>query len=308
MAKKIVVTGASGVLGMAVVLEARARGLEVTGLYHSTPIAIPGVRTLALDLTNEIAVSNFFASAKPDLTVHAAAEVRVDWCEDHPQETARVNVDAAALVADAAARVGAKLLHVSTDSVFDGGGQDYKESSPTNPVNVYASSKVRAEGEVTRLCPAAVIVRTNFYGWGGRRKLGLIDWILQELSNDRAVPGFADVVFCPLLVNDVAIALLDLLTFDVAGIFHVVGREAVSKYEFARRVAETFGFSPELVRKSSIDEASLRAPRPKNTLLDVSKVTVLLGREMPDVSAGLRHYAELRAGGYQSMLDAYFKE
>lgn len=308
MAIKVAITGASGVLGMALALEARTRGHHVTALYRSTPVTIPGISHFALDLVDEKQTLDLLEQLRPDLIVHAAAEVRVDWCEDHPAEAAHANIDSTATLADFAAKTGTHLLYVSTDSVFDGKGQNYKEADPVAPVNVYATTKLRGETEVLRRHPAAIVARTNFYGWTGRHKTGLVDWILQQLAQGRELPGFTDAIFSPLLVNDLAVALLDLAAYDVSGIFHVVGPEAISKYEFAVRVARLFGYDPVLIRPSRMVEVPMKALRPRNTSLDTSKLCSLLGHALPDVSAGLGHFAELRAGGYQDMLNSYYRD
>ena len=220
----------------------------------------------------------------------------------------RANVDTSVTLADFAAKAGANLLYVSTDSVFDGKGANYKESDPVAPVNVYASTKLRGETEVLRRHPAAIVARTNFYGWTGCHKSGLVDWILQRLGQGRELPGFTDAIFSPLLVNDLAIALLDLAAYDVSGIFHVVGPEAISKYEFAVRVARLFGYDPQLVRPSRTADVPMKALRPLNTKLDTSKLQSLLGHALPDVSSGLRRFAELRASGYQARLNSYYRD
>ncbi len=306
MPTKVAITGASGVLGMALALEARTRGYEVVALYRSTPIAIPGVSCRRVDLLDEAQTLALLEEIRPDHILHAAAEVRVDWCEDHPEEAVRVNVETSIILATYAARVKARLLYVSTDSVFDGTGSNYSESDPPSPVNVYSTSKLRGEVETLALNPGSIVARTNFYGWTGHHKTGLVDWILQQLQTNTELPGFTDAIFSPLLVNDAANALLDLVAFDVSGIFNVVGSESISKFEFARRVATTFGYDPRLVRAAKVSEARMKAPRPLNTSLDIAKLTSLLGREMPDVATGLRHFAELRAGGYQRILDSYY--
>lgn len=306
MAKKVAITGASGVLGMALALEARTRGHDVTAFYRSTPIAIPGVSCRSIDLTDEHSTLEILEDLRPDLILHAAAEVRVDWCEEHPAEAGRANIDSAATLADFSAKSGAALLYVSTDSVFDGQGRDYKETDPVAPVNVYATTKLRGEAEVLHRNPAAIVARTNFYGWTGHHKTGLVDWILQQLVQKRQFPGFTDAIFCPLLVNDAAVALLDLASYDVSGIFHVVGREAISKYDFAVRVAHLFDYDPALVRRSNVADVQMKARRPLNTSLDTSKLQSLLGHPLPDVLAGLSRFAQLRGSGYQTMLDSYF--
>ena len=306
MPSKVAITGASGVLGMALALEARTRGYEVVALYRSTPIAIPGVSCRCVDLLNESQTVALLEEIRPDHILHAAAEVRVDWCEEHPEEAVRANVDASIALAQYAARTNTGLLYISTDSVFDGTGRNYKESDPPSPVNVYSTSKLHGEIETLGIHPGAVVARTNFYGWTGRHKTGLVDWILKNLQATIELPGFTDAIFSPLLVNDAASALLDLVAFDVSGIFNVVGSESISKFEFARRVATTFGFDSDLVRPTTVSEARMKAPRPLNTSLSIAKLASLLGYELPDVATGLRHFAELRAGGYQQLLDTYY--
>jgi dTDP-4-dehydrorhamnose reductase len=308
MAKKVAITGASGVLGMALALEAQTRGYDVTALYRSTPIAIPHVSCVAVDLVDERQTLKLLEELRPDLIIQAAAEVRVDWCEEHPAEATRANVDTSATLADFATRAGAHLLYVSTDSVFEGKGSNYKESDPVAPVNIYATTKLRGETEVLRRHPTAIVARTNFYGWTGRHKLGLVDWILQQLAGGRELPGFTDAIFSPLLVNDLAVALLDLAAYDVSGVFHVVGPEAISKYEFAVRVARRFSYDPDLVRPTRTADVPMKALRPLNTTLDTSKLRSLLGHALPDVAAGLRRFAELRARAYQDMLNSYYRD
>lgn len=306
MPTKVAITGASGVLGMALALEARTRGYDVVALYRSTPIAIPGVSCRRVDLLDESRTVSLLDEICPDQIFHAAAEIRVDWCEEHPDQAVRANVDTSIILAEYAARAKARLMYISTDSVFDGAGRNYKESDAASPINVYSTSKLRGEVETFGRHPIGIVARTNFYGWTGHHKTGLVDWILQQLEAGRELPGFTDAIFSPLLVNDAASALLDLIAFDVSGIFHVVGSESISKFEFARRVATTFGYDPCLVFPTTVSGARMKAPRPLNTSLDIAKLTSLLERELPDVATGLRHFAELRAGGYQQMLDSYY--
>jgi len=177
MPTKVAITGASGVLGMALALEARTRGHDVVALYRSTPIAIPGVSCRRVDLLNESQTLALLEEIRPDHILHAAAEVRVDWCEEHPEEAVRANVDTSVTLAEYAARADAGLTYISTDSVFDGKKRNYTESDPPAPLNVYSTSKLRGEVEVLQRCPAAIVARTNFYGWTGHHKTGLVDWI-----------------------------------------------------------------------------------------------------------------------------------
>ncbi|HWW16444.1 MAG TPA: SDR family oxidoreductase [Candidatus Dormibacteraeota bacterium] len=294
----ILVTGASGLLGASLVSQAHKRNREVVGLYHRHPVHIDGVKLLAADLTDQAETTRIFQELRPSSVVHCAAATDVDWCEDHPGEAHRVNVMAPATIAAVSSRSGARLIYISTDSVFDGARGNYVETDTPGPVNVYARTKLQGEREVVRQNPAALIARVNFYGWNAQNKHSLAEWILKQLTLGRRVPGFSDVVFCPVLAHDLAEVMLALLDKNLAGLYHVVGSEAVSKYEFAKRVASMFGFDPGQVVPTHLADATLKAQRPLDTSLNTERICAALGRPMPDVEAGLRRFAQLRENGH----------
>lgn len=292
----ILITGGSGLLGSSLISLARAQGRNAVGLYYRHRVSMAGVKFLAADLTDEAEIPRIFSEVRPSSVVHCAAATNVDWCQEQPDAANKVNVAATWAVADITSRNNIRLLYISTDSVFDGKSGNYVETDTPGPVNVYAATKLLAEREVIRRNPAAAIARVNFYGWNAEKE-SLAEWVLKRLSNRLAVPGFSDVLFCPMLVDDLTEILLALLDRDLSGIYHIVGSEAVSKYEFARRVASTFGFDPEQVVATPLAEARLKAPRPQNTSLNTSKICAALGRPMPDVDTGLRRFAKLREAG-----------
>jgi dTDP-4-dehydrorhamnose reductase len=294
----ILVTGASGLLGASLVSLAQKQGREVIGLYRRHPVHIKGAKLLAADLTDRAETGRLFEKLRPSTVVHCAAATDVDWCEDHADEVYRINVIVPAEIAAICSRRNTRLLHVSTDSVFDGGRGNYTETDAPGPVNVYARTKLQGEREVLRENPAALIARVNLYGWNAQNKQSLAEWVLKQLALGNPVPGFSDVAFCPILADDVAEVILALLDRNLAGLYHVVGPEAVSKYEFARRVALTFGFDPKQVVPARVTDARLKAQRPRDTSLNTGKICAALGRPMPEIAAGLRRFAQLREGGY----------
>jgi dTDP-4-dehydrorhamnose reductase len=294
----ILVTGASGLLGATIVSLAREQGREVVGLCHRHPLHIDGVKLMAANLTDPAEALRIFDEVGPSSVIHCAAATSVDWCEEHPDEAYRDNVMMPAVIAGIAARSGARLLYISTDAVFDGERGNYIETDTPSPLNVYAQTKLQGEREVLRENPAAAIARVNFYGWNAQSKESLAEWILKQLATGSLVPGFTDVVFCPLLANDLAEILLTLLERNLPGLYHVVGSEAVSKYEFARRVASTFGFDAGQIVPTRVADVGLKARRPLNMSLNTGKLCAALGRAMPDVDSGLRGFARLRHSGY----------
>lgn len=289
----ILITGASGLLGSAIVTRALETNREVVGICYRHPIRIAGAEIRAIDLTDALAIRNLIADLRPSAIIHCAAATNVDWCEDHPEAAAELNVAVSARLAQLATETNARLVHISTDSIFDGNKGNYCETDEPLPLNTYARTKLQAEREVLQYCPSALMARVNFYGWNVQKRLSLAEWVLDQLSKDTPVPGFTDVFFCPLLANDLAEILLAMLDRGLSGIYHVVGSERVSKYEFAVRLATRFGFDPAQVTPSSIANAPLRAPRPRDTSLCTAKISKALDRAMPNVDIGLEKFKAL---------------
>jgi dTDP-4-dehydrorhamnose reductase len=301
----LVVTGASGLLGASVLLTARSFGREAVGITNRHLLLIPGTRVLSVDLTDASKTRDVISSLKPSSIIHCAALTDVDWCEDHQSEAEQVNSRASGVLAEIACRLSARFLYISTDSVFDGKRGSYSETDEPAPLNFYARSKLMGEQEVCRLNSSALIARVNIYGWNVQNKPSLAEWVLLQLAQGKDVPGFTDVFFNPILVNELAELLLTMVDCDLTGIYHAVGSERISKYEFARRVATTFGFDGAQVKPATLTRARLRAPRPLDVSLSTAKLQEALGRTIPDVGSGLQRFRALRESGYPKEIKSY---
>jgi dTDP-4-dehydrorhamnose reductase len=278
--KPILITGAGGLLGANLMADYAGLGVPVSGVDRS-----------ACDLTDAAGTTRVVREIEPSCIIHTAALTDVDWCESHPEETWRCNVDASRTLAQIARRIGAGMVYISTDSVFDGARGYYGEADEPRPLSVYARSKLAGERAVLAEAPDAAIVRTVIYGWNLLRpKRSLAEWILSRLTAGSEVVGFDDAVFSPILVNDLGCLLLTLLERRVSGVCHVAAGEACTKFEFARAVAKTFGFDPAQVQRASLRSAAMVAPRPLNTSLDTSYASRLLGTALPGVWAGLARF------------------
>ena len=299
----VVITGASGLLGANLMLNWLSRSWSPIALYGKHPVSF-GAPAFGIDLCDTDRVRKLIEREKPCWIVHCAAATNVDWCEDHPAECHGVNVDASRNLALVAKAAGARFVYISTDAVFDGKQGDYWETDAVNPVNVYARSKVLAERAVAEVLPNSLIVRTNIYGWNLQDKLSLAEWMLKNLETGTRFPGFDDVVFSPILVNDLADILSEMMTLQLEGVFHIAGSEHCSKFAFAELLAEVFGLDPDLVIRSRVDSAQLRAPRPRNTSLRTEKAKRALGRSTPGIREGLERFESLRAAKYATHLKA----
>src|SRR5204863_5305426 len=163
------------------------------------------------------------------------------------------------------------LVHISTDHLFTGDSARVPETEPPNPINEYARSKRLAEEWVLDAHPHPVIIRTNFYGWGNSARQSFSDWIIHRLRAGEQIAACDDVYYTPILADRAVRWTHELVTAGATGIFNVCGDERVSKYDFAMRLAGVFELPTQLIRRSSVTQAALRAPRPADMSLDNSK-------------------------------------
>lgn len=294
--EKILITGGSGLLGSNIAKLAAPR-FETTVTYYKNRINLPGVAFIAVDLTLKGDVDKI-CEIKPGLIIHTAALTNIDYCEENPKEAYNHNVLASRNIAEAAKRSGAYLIHISTDCVFDGESGNYKEEDKTNPINVYGKTKLEAEQSVLSVYPGSCVVRTNIFGWNALNKLSLAEWMLNKLETGKELPGFKDVRFSPILVNDLAEALFELYQKKYEGIIHAASSEACSKLEFARMIAEVFGCDAKCIKPVSCCDVGLRAPRGRDMSLDTSRASSVLGRELPDIRGSLERMKQLRSKQY----------
>jgi dTDP-4-dehydrorhamnose reductase len=301
----ILVTGASGLLGANLVCRAHDQGYETAGLCHRNVLKVPNVSMFSVNLNDERGTRQMIQRLRPEGIIHCAAATSVDWCEDHPKEAERLNGEISGVLAEVATELNAHFVYVSTDAVFDGKRGDYSELDEPAPINAYARSKLYGEWQVMQRNPQAAIARVTLYGWNAQDKLSLAEWMLKKLENAEQVPGFEDVHFTPILATDLADVLLSMLDHGLSGVYHVGGSEKISKYHFARRIAEAFDFNPERITSVELATASLRAMRPPDTSLNTHKIRAAFPCKLPDVLSGIRGFREQRENGYAHRLKSY---
>jgi dTDP-4-dehydrorhamnose reductase len=301
----LVVTGASGLLGATLLRSAVALGWETVGLCHEHVIRSPQIKTVSVDLTDEIPTRKLLSDLRPRFILHCAAATNVDWCEENPKQAEAINVRASASLAESAARLNSRFIYISTDAVFDGNKGDYIETDEPAPLNVYARSKLAGERQALKRNPSSTIVRVNIYGWNAQNKLSLAEWVLTSLEQGKRISGFTDVLFTPILVNHLVAVLLEMLERDLSGIYHVSGSEKISKFEFARRVATTFELDPGLISPCLVKDLSLKAIRPLDISLDTGRIAAEVKHAMPNIEEGLREFRELRESQYPRQLKSY---
>ncbi len=238
---------------------ALTQGWDVVATYHSCRPQTPDVRWETLDLRNAAATRRLVEQLTPDVVIHTA------YRQEGPDVMA-ITSEGSAAVAQGAFAVQARLIHLSSDVVFDGEriGR-YTEADEPQPVTTYGAAKALSERLVTAAHPGALIVRTSLI-YGGPDRPGRHERFVLDVIDGRAEAiFFTDELRCPIEVGDLAAALLELAAIDRSGIMHVAGSDVVSRYEFACLVARAFGRDPSSLR-GGLSPATPR--RPRNCALD----------------------------------------
>jgi len=298
---RVLVTGASGLLGVNLALEA-AKENTVFGLVNRQHLKTHAFSVIQGDLLAPGAVQKLLDTTHPDWVIHCAALADVDACEADPEQAYHVNTELPKQLANLVARSGARLLHVSTDAVFDGKTGNYSETDVPNPLGVYARTKLASERLVAEADPDAIIARVNLFGWSITGQRSLAEFFYSNLQAGKSVNGFTDVLFCPLLANHLAQIMLEMLNAGLSGLYHVVSSDCTSKYDFGIKVARRFGLDESLIFPASVHSANLSASRSLNLTLDSSKLALALNFTLPEISAGVDHFYTLNQQGYADSL------
>lgn len=280
---RIFVTGASGQLGSEII---RLSDHENFGSYSKHVPTSDNAEFVKLDVTNRENVINMIKKTRPDCVIHCVSEIKIDLCEQNKDDCKKTNVDGTRNVVDAAKSCGAKIIFPSTDQVFDGRKGNYVETDKTGPVNFYGETKLEGE-KLTEKSSDYFIGRAGvMYSPKGN----FTSWVLRDLKNGE-VRAAKDLVSCPTFATEFAECLLYVLKKDVKGLYHTAGNEKISKYDFIRKFAKTFGFDSDMVKQVSLKDLRLPAKRPQDSSLNTSKIKSL-GFKFSDVSGALKKLKE----------------
>lgn len=266
---RLLLTGGSGFLGTGILKHA-PRAWEITATYLTQTLSTQRASVLRLDLRDAGAVDRLVDEFRPDVVIHTAALMRGD-------EMQSVNVDGSRHIARAAALADARLIHLSSDVIFDGEHAPYTEEAPPDPISAYGRSKAEGEAVVCAANSHPVIVRTSL----------IYSLYPPDPRTAQALAGamprlFTDEYRCPILVDDLADALIELATLDYAGVLNVAGSQRLNRYEFGLKLAHASGIEPRFAPALSEPVTVLRAGqpvpdrRPRDCTLDISRAQKML--------------------------------
>ncbi len=291
---KILITGANGLLGQHLVkllLDTTTHDIIATGKGEAR-FAFQDSRLhyFALDITDGMAVNLLLQKLQPDTIIHCAALTQVDECEQHPIKAWEINVTATRFIVDAAKKINAFIIFVSTDFVFDGIHGPYKEADIVNPVSYYGSTKVAAEKAVQQSGLQYAIVRTCLlYGYilfGNRSNI--VSWVKENLEQGKNIKVVSDQWRTPTFVEDLAKGILLIVEKNAVGLFHISGKDFLNPYDMAITTADYLHLNKSLIEKVDASIFTQPAKRPAKTGFIIDKAKFDLGFNPLSFREGLK--------------------
>jgi dTDP-4-dehydrorhamnose reductase len=284
---RIGVTGASGMLGESLLVHL-SRSHKVFATSRSKGIKGKNIEWDCFDLTNIKLLNKWLNKVKPDVAIHCAAIINVDLCEENFDLATKLHVEVTKVMSNYLNLSNGRLIYISTDSVFDGKKHgSYSESDLVNPLNVYAETKLIGEGFV-RLMTNGLVLRTNIIGQTRENSTSFSEWVLKGLVDSTPLNLFYDVNFSPLHVYDLSLIIEKIINNPIFGLYHCASSDSISKYDFGKKMAEIFQLSDSNINRVSVDNMEFKASRPKNMALNISKISIALECDFPNVIDALK--------------------
>ncbi|MCC6290354.1 MAG: SDR family oxidoreductase [Chitinophagaceae bacterium] len=291
---KVVITGANGLLGQYLIRDMAKAGFEVFATNRGAS-RLPEYEGLeyeyaSIDIRDKEAVQQYLFDIRPGIVIHAAAIAQPDACELNKEECRDININATAYIIEAAEKLSARLIYVSTDFIFNGDGGPYREDDLPAPVNFYGESKLASEEIVQKSKTNWAIVRTILvYGTilSGTRS-NVVTWVKDNLEKGNHIKVVNDQVRTPTYVEDLSKGIVLIAQQNAKGIFNISGKEVFTPYEMAAQVADYFGLDKSLMEKVTADTFTQPARRPLKTGFVIEKAEKELGYKPVSFKEGIQ--------------------
>jgi len=293
---KLVISGGSGLLGTNWAINRRDVD-SVHILLNSRLINISGVTSHQVSLQNQLDIRKLLKTLKPDFFIHTAGMTDINSCQKYPELSKTSNIHVAFNTAKICYELGINFIHISTDHLFNGVIPYNDERAVLSPLNTYAKHKVEAEKLVMGVNPKALVVRTNFFGWGPEYRKSFSDEIINKLETQQSFPMFDDVFFTPLSTRRLIDLVHQAMNKKCTGIVNFTGGERVSKYDFSVYLAKAFGFDSNIIQPVQASRVINSTNRPRELSLSDKKMRKILKIKpisINDVIEDLRRDEEIR--------------
>jgi dTDP-4-dehydrorhamnose reductase len=296
MQPKILITGGSGLLALNCACALRDTHQIILGLHHRQ-VSLDGTFAVSINLDSLDDLMGQIEIIQPQYIIHTAGLASVEKCESNPLLARELNIILSINVAKVCAMLKIPFAHISTDHLFSGNEAFAVENLPVSPINTYASTKAEAELRVLEENPEALIIRTNFYGWGTSYRQSFSDFVIRTLRARKKVELFEDVFYSPILVEPLARATHELMSLKSKGIFNIVGSQRLSKFDFGLKLAKEFDLDVGLIKATQIARQPLMVKRPLDMSLCNKKAISFLGRDFGTISDHLSRLRQQEKNG-----------
>lgn len=286
---KILVTGASGLVGHQLVKDLSSSS-DVYSCYNKSKPEFGN--PTKMDLLNHNMISDVLLETKPDVVIHLGAMTGVDLCEKEQSNAFEINSKATKIIAEKCKELNSFLIYVSTDYVFDGFSNMYKENDTSNPISTYGKSKLDGEKMVQEFSSDWCIARTSTpFGIHPTKKSFPI-WIIENVKQKKQVNIVTDQISSPTYVPNLCEMLKEISEKNINGIIHTSGATSISRYRMAELIFEKFNLDITLLNKISSDKMNWIAKRPKNSTLDTSLANSILDKKPQSIEISLNQFAD----------------
>ena len=275
----MLVIGGSSLLGYK--LLSNTNNFELYASYNKNLINLKNIETLKIDITNEKNCEKIL-NLKPDIIINTAAITNVDYCEKFEKNAFDVNVTGTKNIAKIAEKLGSKLIHISTDAVFSGNKKFYTEEDRPNPISVYGKTKLESENIISKVTDSIILRPSVIFGWipfeyiktrdESRKTMNFGLWVLDQLYKNNKISIVNDQINTPTLADNLAENILKIIKKDLTGIFHLSGLSCISRLDFSKKIAKTFGYSNNLISSISSEKLKQIAPRTLESCLKCDKI------------------------------------
>lgn len=301
MNKKILVIGVSGLTGYKIA-NILSKNFETYGTFNQRPISLENVETLQMDITSKEKLSEVFSNIEPNIVINTSALHNVDYCEVNAEEAFNVNYRSVENIEKLTNKYESKLIHFSTDYVFDGENTSpYSEKDNPNPLSVYGLSKLKGENSIC-LEKHVVIRPSVVYGWSpmelteqvssSGKAINFALWLLKKLKNNEKINIVTDQITTATLADSLAESMINIIQSNKSGLYHMSGLSCETRYEFAIKLCESFGYDPDLISPTTSSAFSQKAKRPKFSCLDCNKAISTLGITLLSTEKSLQKMKE----------------
>ena len=293
MAKKVLITGAFGLLGEAVV-KALEHTFQLLATGENIPDEVPYICDIqSLDIIDKNRVKDVIHTFYPDIVVNLAAYTNVDGCERNKELAWNINVKGVQNILESIRNSQTKIIHISTDYVFDGKDGPYYEDAVPNPINYYGRTKLASENEIRGSQNPHVIFRTNvLFGNSARNKPNFVDWVVKALKEKNEIKVVTDQINNPTWINGLAEAIKLAILLDVRGLFNYGGSEFLNRFEFAQKIALVFEVDQSTIKPVLTKELNQAADRPLNSGLLTEKIEETFGLRLYNIEYCLKKMKE----------------